>query len=68
MLTCFGYPEEDGPQAISKRMAWRLLECDSNTAPHVIPYRQWHEKRRKERKEKKGWKNEDRNAFLHSLD
>lgn len=68
MLTEFGYPVEDAPQAISQRLAWQLLECDSITAPRVIPYRQWHEKRRKERKDKGVWQNQDLDSFLRSLD
>lgn len=68
MLTEFGYPVEDSPRAISRRLAWQLLECDTITAPRVIPYRQWHEKRRKERKEKGVWQDEDRDSFLRSME
>jgi hypothetical protein len=67
LLMELGYSVEEAPRPISPRLASQLLESDSVSAPHMFPYRQWHEQRRKERREKGVWKDSGRDSLLRAL-
>ena len=66
-LQRFGYPVSRSPRPIAPRLAAQLLESDAITNPENVPYRRWHEERRKLRKEKGIWSDEDRRSRLWGM-
>lgn len=66
-LTRYGYPLSASPHPAPTRLAAQLLESDTVTNPENLPYRRWHEERRKERRERGVWGDADRNSFLWGM-
>jgi hypothetical protein len=48
-------------------VAGQLLESDTVTNPENVPYRRWHEERRKERKARGVWTETDRPSRLWGM-
>lgn len=66
-LQRFGYPVSGSGSPIASRIAGQLLESDAVTNPENVPYRRWHEERRKERKARGVWTDEDRPSRLWGM-
>lgn len=66
-LKRFGYPLSNARGAISPRLAAQFLESDTVTNPENVAYRCWHEERRRERKARGVWKDDDRDSRLWSM-
>ncbi|HEY7655905.1 MAG TPA: sulfotransferase [Burkholderiales bacterium] len=66
-LNWFGYPVSRSASPVPPRLAAQLLESDTVTNPENLPYRRWHEERRKERKARGVWSNADRQSLLWGI-
>jgi hypothetical protein len=66
-LQRFGYSLSGSSASIPSRMAGQLLESDTVTNPENVPYRRWHEERRKERKARGIWTDNDRPSRLWGM-
>lgn len=66
-LQRFGYPVSGPGSPIASRIAGQLLESDTVTNPENVPYRRWHEERRKERKARGVWTDGDRASRLWGM-
>ncbi|HXV11928.1 MAG TPA: sulfotransferase, partial [Burkholderiales bacterium] len=66
-LQRFGYSLSGSAAAIPSRVAGQLLESDTVTNPENVPYRRWHEERRKERKARGVWTETDRPSRLWGM-
>jgi hypothetical protein len=66
-LKRFGYPVAGAPRPAPARVAAQLLESDTVTNPENVPYRRWHEERRKARKAAGVWNDADRRSFLWGM-
>ena len=66
-LQRFGYPVSGSPNPLAARLAGQLLESDTVTNPENVPYRRWHEERRKERKARGIWSDADRPSRLWGM-
>lgn len=66
-LESFGYPVSGAPAPISARLAAQLIESDTVTNPENVPYRRWHEERRKERRAQGVWRDVDRPSLLWGM-
>jgi len=66
-LERFGYPLSAPPRPLPARLAAQLLESDTVTNPENLPYRRWHEERRRERKARGIWSDADRDSFLWGM-
>ncbi len=66
-LQRFGYPVSGSAAPIPTRLAGQLLESDTITNPENVPYRRWHEERRKERKARGVWTDADRSSRLWGM-
>ncbi len=66
-LRRFDYPVSAAQAPAPARLAAQLLESDTVTNPENLPYRQWHEQRRKERKASGVWSNADRKSLLWGM-
>lgn len=66
-LKKFGYPLSGAMGKLSPRLAAQFLESDTVTNPENVSYRRWHEERRKERKARGVWKDDDRDSRLWSM-
>jgi hypothetical protein len=66
-LQRFGYPVSGPGSPIASRIAGQLLESDTVTNPENVPYRRWHEERRKDRKARGVWTDDDRASRLWGM-
>jgi hypothetical protein len=66
-LTQFGYPLAGAPKPATARAAAQWLESDTVTNPENVPYRRWHEERRKERRARGVWSDADRATLLGGM-
>ena len=66
-LQRFNYPLSGSVHSIPARLAGQLIESDTVTNPENVPYRRWHEERRKERKARGIWKDSDRPSRLWGM-
>jgi hypothetical protein len=66
-LKKFGYPLSGAKGSLSPRLAAQFLESDTVTNPENVAYRRWHEERRRERKARGVWKDDDRDSLLWSM-
>ena len=66
-LKRFNYPLSGSEHAVPSRLAGQLIESDTVTNPENVPYRRWHEERRKERKARGVWSDADRPSRLWGM-
>ena len=66
-LQRFGYALTGSASSIPARLAGQLVESDTVTNPENVPYRKWHEERRKERKDRGVWTDADRPSRLWGM-
>lgn len=66
-LTQFGYPLAGTPRPAPERLAAQCLESDTVTNPENVPYRRWHEERRRERRLRGVWSDANRPSFLWGM-
>ena len=66
-LKWFSYPVSGTASPVPPRLAAQLLESDTVTNPENLPYRHWHEERRKKRKARGVWSNADRQSLLWGM-
>jgi hypothetical protein len=66
-LARFGYPLSAMPCKVPARLAAQWLESDTVTNPENVPYRRWHEERRKERRSRGVWSDADRPSLLWGI-
>lgn len=66
-LQHFGYPLAGTPRPAPARLASQWLESDTVTNPENVPYRRWHEERRKERRSRGVWSDSDRPTLLGGM-
>jgi hypothetical protein len=66
-LAQFGYPVSAAPRPVPARLAAQWLESDTVTNPENVPYRRWHEERRKERRSRGVWNDADRPTRLGGM-
>jgi hypothetical protein len=66
-LRRFGYPVSGAPREIPSRFAAQFLESDTVTNPENVPYKRWHEERRKARRAQGVWSDRDRDSLLWGM-
>lgn len=66
-LKQFGYPLAGIPRPAPARLAAQWLESDTVTNPENVPYRRWHEERRKARRSRGVWQDADRSSLLWGM-
>ena len=66
-LKRFGYAVSSAASPAPARLASQLLESDTVTNPENLPYRRWHEERRKARKAAGVWSDADRKSLLWGM-
>lgn len=66
-LRLFGYPLAGVARPVDAVTAARMLESDTVTNPENVAYRRWHEERRRERKARGVWSDDDRESLLWSI-
>lgn len=66
-LKRFGYPVSGEAQPIARRLAAQMIESDTVTNPENVPYKRWHEERRKQRKARGVWSDADCDSRLWGM-
>ena len=66
-LKLLGYPVSPSAKPIDARLAAQLLNSDRITNPANVPYKRWHEQRRRARLERGMWRERDRDSLLWAM-
>jgi hypothetical protein len=66
-LRLLGYPVSANAKPIDARLAAQLLNNDRITNPANVPYKRWHEQRRKARLDRGVWRDRDRESLLWAI-